>query len=69
MKPAIGTTVRVWPHPGQRVRSHDPAILNRYLEPNGADLAWSQWLEEMHDQGHIHLHDPRPSTAQLPEVV
>lgn len=58
--PQIGTTVHVWPTPGQRVRSHDPAILNRYLPPDGMALPWSPWLEEMHGQGHVSLTDPRP---------
>lgn len=73
MTPALGVVVHVWPMPGPRVRSHDPAILNRYLPPEGADLPWSPWLEEMHGQGHVSLTDPRvvskpaPSPAAKPE--
>ena len=61
--PAIGDVVHAWPHPGQIVRSHDPAILVRTFLPEGADLPWSAWLEEMHGQGHVHLTDPAPTGA------
>lgn len=61
--PAIGETVHVWPHPGRPVRSHDPAILARYFPDDGTDLPWSQWLEELHGQGHVHLSDPRPQCS------
>lgn len=58
--PTIGTVVHVWPMPGPPVRSHDPAIINRYLPADGMEIAWSQWLAEMHAQGHVSLTDPRP---------
>lgn len=58
--PDLGAVVRVWPVGPAPVRSHDPAIVNRYLPADGADLPWSPWLLEMHGQGHVTLTDPRP---------
>ena len=57
--PSIGDLVHVWPHPGKTVRSHDPAVLHRYLDAEGAKLPWSQWLEDLHHAGLVHLTDPR----------
>lgn len=58
--PSIGDVVHVWPHPGRRVRSHDPAILARYFDSDdGCKLPWSLWLETMHGEGHVYLTDPR----------
>ncbi len=64
--PALGDTVHVWPALGDRVRSHDPAIVNRYLPPEGADLPWTPWLQERFHEGHVTLSDPRPSAKPAP---
>lgn len=66
MTPPIGTIVHVWPSPGQRVRSHGPEAPNRYLTPDGEQLPWSPWLQELHDQGHVHLTDPRGKAPAAP---
>lgn len=59
MTPPIGSRVRVWPSPGLRVRSHGPEAPNRFIQPDGEELVWSRWLQERHDEGHVHLSDPR----------
>jgi len=56
--PEFGEPIHVWPHPGKQVRQF--AELNRYLPPEGMTLPWSQWLEERHGDGSIHLTDPAP---------
>lgn len=66
MTPSIGSRVRVWPSPGLRVRSHGPEAPNRLLAPDGEEIAWSRWLQERHDEGHVHLTDPRGNGKPKP---
>lgn len=59
--PDMNEAVHVWPRPGANVRSH--AELDRRLPPEGIDLPWSPWLEEMHGQGLVYLTNPAPKPA------
>ena len=61
--PEFGAFVYVWPHPGKQVRQF--AELPRFLPPDGMELPWSQWLEERHGDGSIHLTDPAPKTVAV----
>jgi hypothetical protein len=60
--PNLGDKVHVWPHSGMSVRPF-AELHDRRLPPEGMDLPWSPWLEELYGQGAIHLTDPAPKPA------
>lgn len=63
--PNFGDKVRVWSHPGRKVRSHDPSEAVRFFPDgkeaeDGIELVWSSWLEQLFLDGVVYLTNPHP---------
>lgn len=65
----VGDKVKVWPRPGRNVPSAPPQVIEtpsgpqmllaRDLKPEGQEVAWSEWLQEMARHGDVFFSDPR----------
>lgn len=62
----FGDEVEIWPALGLRV-VQGPGGPD--LPADGATVAWSEWWYARHQEGAIHLHDPRPQPSGAADLI